>query len=204
MIIILLLNLGNTYGGHFEGEPVENERDAKFWVRLLNGPSHEIFVLSVKQTHLILAFSLCLLHKGHNLDPDDSEVLFHLALNHALMRQVRINSKIINCCVLWDGWFEQWGGTQRSMKKILFFELEKIYCRLKLVQKNYQEKNSYLPLNHHFMDSLSMFCCRAFSRTLTCFLLYTLSTRWSVTIIPVVRFYFEFSAATDNVFLCSR
>ena len=33
-----------------------------------------------------------------------------------------------------------------------------------------------------------MFCCRAFSRTLTCFLLYTLSTRWSVTIIPVVRF----------------
>ncbi|RMX40578.1 hypothetical protein pdam_00016578 [Pocillopora damicornis] len=42
----------------------------------------------VKQTHLILAFSLCLLHKGHNLDPDDSEVLFHLALNHALMRQM--------------------------------------------------------------------------------------------------------------------
>ena len=121
MIIILLLNLGNTYGGHFEGEPVENERDAKFWVRLLNEPSHEIFVLSVKQTHLILAFSLCLLHKGHNLDPDDSEVLFHLALNHALMRQVRINSKIINCCVLWDGWFEQWGGTQRSMKKNYFF-----------------------------------------------------------------------------------
>ena len=49
-----------------------------------------------------------------------------------------------------------------------------------------------------------MFCCRAFSRTLTCFLLYTLSTRWSVTIIPFVRFYFEFSEATDNVFLCSR
>lgn len=28
------------------------------------------------------------LQKGHNLDPDDSEVLFHLALNHALMRQM--------------------------------------------------------------------------------------------------------------------
>ena len=49
-----------------------------------------------------------------------------------------------------------------------------------------------------------MFCCRAFSRTLTCFLLYTLSIRGSVTIIPFVRFYFELSAATDNVFLCSR
>ena len=145
MIIILLLNLDNAYGGHFEGEPFENERDAKFWVRQLNGPSHEIFVLSVKQTHLILAFSLCLLHMGHNLDPDDSEVLFHLTLNHALMRQVRINSKIINCCVLWNGWFEQWGGKQRSMKINLFFELEKIYCHLKLVQKNYQEKKFVPP-----------------------------------------------------------
>lgn len=28
------------------------------------------------------------LQKGHNLDPDDSEVLFHLALNQALMRQM--------------------------------------------------------------------------------------------------------------------
>ena len=158
----------------------------------------------MKQAHLILSFSLCLLHTGHNLDPDDSKVLFHLALNHALMRQARINSKIINCCVLWEGWYEQWGGKQRSMKKILFFELEKIYCHLKLAQKNYQEKNSYLPLNHHFIDSLSMFCCRAFSHTLTCFLLYTLSIRWSVTIIPFVRFYFELLVATDNVFLCSR
>ena len=49
-----------------------------------------------------------------------------------------------------------------------------------------------------------MFCCRAFSRTLTYFLLYTLSIRGSVTIIPFVRFYFELSAATDNVFLCYR
>jgi len=29
--------------------------------------------------------------RGHNLDPDDSEVLFHLALNQALMRQVCYN-----------------------------------------------------------------------------------------------------------------
>ena len=29
--------------------------------------------------------------RGHNLDPDDSEVLFNLALNQALMRQVRYN-----------------------------------------------------------------------------------------------------------------
>ena len=76
---------------------------------------------------LILAFSLCLLHRGHNLDPDDSEVLFHLALNHALMRQVRINSNIIDCCVLWNGWFEQWGVSKEAWS-------------MKLVRKNYRKK----------------------------------------------------------------
>ena len=98
----------------FEWKPVESKRDAKFWVRLLNKRSREIFVSSAEQDLLILAFSLCLLHRGHNLDPDDSEVLFHLALNHALMRQVIINSKIIDCCVLWLIWTVR--GKQRSMK----------------------------------------------------------------------------------------
>ena len=87
----------------------------------------EIFVSSAEQDLLILAFSLCLLHRGHNLDPDDSEVLFHLALNHALMRQVRINSKIIDCCVLWNGWFEQSGVSKEAWS-------------MKLVRKNYRKK----------------------------------------------------------------
>ena len=111
----------------FEWKPVESKRDAKFWVRLLNKRSREIFVSSAEQDLLILAFSLCLLHRGHNLDPDDSEVLFHLALNHALMRQVRINSKLIDCSVLWNGWFEQW-------------EVSKEAWSMKLVRKNYRKK----------------------------------------------------------------
>ena len=48
---------------------------------------------------------------------------------------------------------------------------------------------------------LSMFYCSAISRTLTCFLVYTLSTCWSATTFAFVLIYFEFSAATDNVFL---
>lgn len=35
----------------------------------------------------IIFLAVCFI-RGHNLDPDDSEVLFHLALNQALMRQV--------------------------------------------------------------------------------------------------------------------
>ena len=90
----------------------------------------EIFVSSAEQDLLILAFSLCLLHRGHNLDPDDSEVLFHLALNHALMRQVRINSKIIDCCVLWNGWFEQWGVSKEA------WSMKHETCSQELPQKN--------------------------------------------------------------------
>ena len=90
----------------------------------------EIFVSSAEQDLLILAFSLCLLHRGHNLDPDDSEVLFHLALNHALMRQVRINSKIIDFCVLWNGWFEQWGVSKEA------WSMKHETCSQELPQKN--------------------------------------------------------------------
>ena len=154
----------------------------------------EIFVSSAEQDLLILAFSLCLLHRGHNLDPDDSEVLFHLALNHALMRQVRINSKIIDCCVLWNGWFEQWGVSKEawSMKH----EAWNLFARI-------TAKKSFFPLNYCFMDGapLSIFYCSGISRTLTCFLVYTLSTCWSATTFAFVLIYFEFSAATDNVFL---
>ena len=114
----------------FEWKPVESKRDAKFWVRLLNKRSREIFVSSAEQDLLILAFSLSLLHRGHNLDPDDSEVLFHLALNHALMRQVRINSKIIDFCVLWNGWFEQWGVSKEA------WSMKHETCSQELPQKN--------------------------------------------------------------------
>ena len=65
------------------------------------------------------------------------------------------------------------------------------------------QKKSFFPLNYRFMDGApqSMFYCSAISRTLTCFLVYTLSTRWSAITFAFVRIYFEFSAATDNVFL---
>ena len=122
----------------FEWEPVESKRDAKFWVCLLNKRSREIFVSSAEQDLVILAFSLCLLHRGHNLDPDDSEVLFHLALNHALMRQVRINLKIID----WNSCFEQWGGKQRSMKNFFISNLRKSIVVWNLFsRKNHRQKN---------------------------------------------------------------
>lgn len=40
---------------------------------------------------LCFIFLIVCFIRGHNLDPDDSEVLFHLALNQALMRQVCYN-----------------------------------------------------------------------------------------------------------------
>ena len=173
----------------FEWKPVESKRDAKFWVRLLNKRSREIFVSSAEQDLLILAFSLCLLHRGHNLDPDDSEVLFHLALNHALMRQVRINSKIIDCSVLWNGWFEQWGVSKEAWS-------------MKLVRKNYRKK---IVLS----TQLSLYgWCSPINVLLQCYFphfnlfsgLYFeyLLVRYNICL---CSYYFEFSAATDNVFL---
>ena len=50
------------------------------------------------------------------MDPDDSEVLFNLALNHALMRQVRDSLKITNRFVLLDGPWESKGRNKDFCK----------------------------------------------------------------------------------------